>query len=307
MSKPEVAIVGIGMHPFGRTPKASRPGAGRLCRARGPQRRRDRMVRRAVRLRRQRRRGCRRHHGLQARPDRPAVHQRRQRLRHRRLGAVQRLQHHRVGRLRPRDGRRLRQARAGRVPGQHPRRRPRRLVRQVRHGADHPVLRHEDQPLHGAVRHLALHPGEGLGQGVPQRRAQPQRLAAPADQRGADPRIRDAVVPADQVHVLLAGRGWRGAAAGQGRQGPPVHRHPDLPQRRRSAQPPMGLVRGHVAVDRRRRRPRSRPSTRPRPPSRWPAWVPRTSTSPSCRTPRPVPRSCTWPRTASASTASRNA
>ena len=34
-----------------------------------------------------------------------------------------------------------------------------------------------------------------------------------------------------------------------GRQGPPVHRHPDLPQRG-GAQPPLGLVRGHVAVDR---------------------------------------------------------
>ena len=47
------------------------------------------------------------------------------------------------------------------------------------------------------------------------------------------------------------------------------------------------------------------PPTRPRRPSSRPASGPATSTSRSSRTPSPAPRSCTWPRPACASTASR--
>ena len=99
MSKPEVAIVGIGLHPFGRTP--TRPGKNKGVYA----------VRKAladagvewsdVQFA---------FGGSQAagNPDTmvsqlgltgPAVHQRCQRLRHRWVGAVLGLQHHRIGRL----------------------------------------------------------------------------------------------------------------------------------------------------------------------------------------------------------------
>ena len=46
---------------------------------------------------------------------------------------------------------------------------------------------------------------EGRVQGVRQRRAQPQRLAAAAAQRGGGARLQDGQPPADAVHVLLAG------------------------------------------------------------------------------------------------------
>ena len=79
----DIAIVGVGIHPFGRTDGVS----GRQQGARGPggaRRRRHRVARRAVRLRRQRRRRQRRHAGRRARHDRLPVHQRAQRLRDRR-------------------------------------------------------------------------------------------------------------------------------------------------------------------------------------------------------------------------------
>ena len=144
-----------------------------------------------------------------------------------------------------------------RVPGEHPRFGPRRLVREERVGPDHAVLRNEDQPLHGDVRHLPQHAGQGVGEGLPQRSAQRERVAPPAHPRGADPRVRHAELPAHQVHVLLASRGRRGPDPRQGRSGAQVHRHAHLPQRRCSAEPPLGLLRGHGAVDRPRRRRRA--------------------------------------------------
>ena len=42
-----------------------------------------------------------------------------------------------------------------------------------RHGAHHPVLRHEDQPLHARVRHHPVDAGQGVGEGVPQRLEEP--------------------------------------------------------------------------------------------------------------------------------------
>ena len=52
--------------------------------------------------------------------------------------------------------------------------------------------------------------GEDRRQGVPQRRAQPERLATDAAVGGGDRRVDDGQPPADQVHVLLAGRGRGG-------------------------------------------------------------------------------------------------
>ena len=88
----------------------------------------------------------------------------------------------------------------------------------------------------------------------------------------------DAQLPAHAVHVLQPGRrrGRRGAL--QGRARAPLHRHADLPPRRR----PCG--RGGWARSRctargsRSRRRRARRSTRRAPRTRWPASAPKTST-----------------------------
>ena len=86
-----------------------------------------------------------------------------------------------------------------------------------------------------------------------------------------------------------------------------AHRYTDTPIYLRAgrAHAPARRVRGaqSVAADPTRRRPTV--YARRRPPTRWPASDPRTSTSSSSRTPTPAPRSSTWPRTASAPTASR--
>ena len=51
--------------------------------------------------------------------------------------------------------------------------------------------------------------GQGRGQELPQRRAEPECVPAQADLRGGDPRLADAELPADAVHVLRARRGRR--------------------------------------------------------------------------------------------------
>ena len=84
-----------------------------------------------------------------------ALHQRRQRMRHRRHRAGAGGQHDRVRCRRPRHRDRVRQARARRLPHQGPARQG--LVRRLRAGADHAVLRHEDHPLHARLRH---HPAQ---------------------------------------------------------------------------------------------------------------------------------------------------
>ena len=62
-------------------------------------------------------------------------------------------------------------------------------------------------------------------QGLPQRRAEPERVASHADVGGGDRRRRRwSARPADEVHVLLAGRGRGRAGAVPGRHRPPLHR-----------------------------------------------------------------------------------
>ena len=112
--------------------------------------------------------------------------------------------------------------------------------------------------------------------------------------------------PPHPVHVLLAGRRWCGDDPVPCRQGQAVHRPADLPQGCRRAHP-ASLARLRCSL----RRLRSstipaRPRPLLRPPSRWPASDRRTSTSPSCRTLRPALRLCTWRRTASASMVNRS-
>ena len=130
---------------------------------------------------------------------------------------------------------------------------------------------------HG-ISHETL--GEGRGQELPQRRAQPERVPAQAARRrrrsSASP---DAQLPADAVHVLRARRGRGRGRAVPGR--PARTATPTTPIYLRAttrAHPPLRRVRGAqpVAADRAGRR--RRPSTRRGPRTRWPASGPRTST-----------------------------
>ena len=120
-----------------------------------------------------------------------------------------------------------------------------------------------------------------------------------------DPRVADRQRPAHPVHVLRSRRGRRGDRAVPRRSGARVHRHPDLPARLGGAHPADRCVRGAQPVD--PARARSRPDGRrvARRVREGRASGRRTSTSSSCRTPTPAPRCTTWPRTASAPTATR--
>ena len=108
--------------------------------------------------------------------------------------------------------------------------------------------------------------GEGGGQGLPQRRAQPERLAPEADQRGGDPRVAAAQPPAHAVHALLARRGRGRGGRVPGRPGPPLHRRARCFVRGvavRTRRFGTFEVFSAVAVD--RARPRAPRSTRPGP------------------------------------------
>ena len=74
---------------------------------------------------------------------------------------------------------------------------------------------------------------EGRGEELPQRLAEPERVPAQAAVRGGDPRVADAQLPAHAVHVLQSRRRRGGGGAVPGRERAPLHRHADLPARRR--------------------------------------------------------------------------
>ena len=57
------------------------------------------------------------------------------------------------------------------------------LVRRERPVPHHPVLRHEGQPLPARPRHLPGNPGQGCGQELPQRGVEPECVPAQADPR----------------------------------------------------------------------------------------------------------------------------
>ena len=124
-----------------------------------------------------------------------------------------------VRRRRDRARRGLRQAPARRVRPAARGLGPARGVRRGRPDGDHPVLRHQDRPLPARARHQRADPGPGRGEGLPQRCAQPQRLAARADLGRRDRRRGHGQRPADPVHVLLARRGWRRDRRRQRRRG----------------------------------------------------------------------------------------
>ena len=149
---------------------------------------------------------------------------------------------------------------------------------------------------------------EGGGQGVPQRLAQPERLAAAADQRGGDPRV--AACSTTRSRSTCSARPTRApprwSCAGPTR--PTVHDDAGVRARRRRAHPPLRHVRGVQPVAVRPSAPTARRSTRRGPSTSMAGIGPeRHRRSPRSRTASPAPRSCTWPRTASAPTASRSA
>ena len=274
----DVAIVGVGLHPFGRFAGRDRDRHGRDRDPARAGRRRRRVARHPVRVRgqlrgRQPRRGRR-----AARAHRHPVHRRVQRVRHRRERADARRQHDPARRARPRH-----RGRHGQAPPRRVQRRPApvrvpvvvRRARPVRHDE---VLRDEDQQVHARSRDLARDPREGRGEELPQRRVEPERVPAQAALRGGDPRVADAELPADAVHVLQPRRRRRGRGAVPGRARAPLHGHADLPARHDRADPPARRVRGAqpVAADRADRR--ARPSTRRAPRTRWRASARRTST-----------------------------
>ena len=125
-----------------------RASDGRHRRPPCTRRRGDRMAGRRLRRRRVRRRRQRRHLGVNARVDRGAVHQRQERVRHRRIGADDGSRHARLRSGRGRARRRLRQAPARGVQPSAGGVGHRLLVRRDGADAHDPVLRHEDPALH---------------------------------------------------------------------------------------------------------------------------------------------------------------
>ena len=119
---------------------------------------------------------------------------------------------------------------------------------------------------------------EGRGEELPQRWVEPERVPAQAALRGGDPRLPDAELPAHAVHVLRARRGCRRGGALPRRPGAPIHRDADLPPRD-APFAPGGSVRSRcTARGSRSRRRRAPPSMRPEPHTRWRASGPKTST-----------------------------
>ena len=198
-----VSIVGAGLSRFGRQPELHRARArppGHRGRA---ARRRARVARRPGGVRRERRGRPGRHPGRRPRPDRDPLHQRQERLRDRGQRADVGGERDPVRRGRDRPGRGLRQAPAWRV---RPATRGLGAARGVRRGrpdGDHSVLRHQDRPLPARAPHQRADPGPGGREGLPQRRAEPERLAPRADPGRRDRRRRHGQRPADPVDVLL--------------------------------------------------------------------------------------------------------
>ena len=180
------------------------------------------------------------------------------------------------------------------------------LVRRGRHVPHAEVLRREDPAVHARLRHQPDHAGAGGGEELRQRRAQRERVPPDADVgRGRSSSRASSTTRSPSTCSAHPTRARRRSccAAPIGPTSSPTHRSTCAP--RRCA--PAGSVRSRCTA----RRSRSsgspaRRSTCRRRRTRRPASVRRTSTSSSCRTPTPAPRCTTWPRTASAPTATRS-
>ena len=213
---------------------------------------------------------------------------------------------HRVGCPRPRRRGRLRQA-----PARPLQRRPRaertaRVVRRARPHGDDAVLRDEDQPLHARLRDH------------PRRRSPRSRRRTTATARCNPNAWRRK--PLDEEEILASRvlnypltqymfcSPDEGAAAVVLCRAEHAHRYTDRPVYLRSVAlrtRTLGFVRGLRAVAVRSTGATRRPSTPHGRASSRPGSARRTSTSRRSRTASRAPRSCTWPRPGSAPTASR--
>ena len=154
--------------------------------------------------------------------------------------------HHPAGQVRHRHRHRAGQASARRVhrrPGQAGAAPVVRRERAVRH---HEVLRHEGQPLPPQARHLAGDAGQGGRQELPQRRAEPECVPAQADFRGGDPQLGGAELPADAVHVLRARRGCGGGDHVPRRYRASLHQEAGVREGHRDPHPPFGAYEVHA-------------------------------------------------------------
>ncbi len=206
-----VAIVGIGIHPFGRFEGVTGLDLGAYAVRQARRRCGHHVAGRAVRVRREPRRLAAGERRVESgrRPGQPArahgapVHERAQRVRDRREHARDGCGTDRVGCVRPGGVRRVRQAPARALQRDARAERAPALVRRARIHGHHPVLRDEDPALHARSRDQSRRAGAGRGEELPQRRAEPQCVASEALQRGGDPRVADAELSAHAVHVLL--------------------------------------------------------------------------------------------------------
>ena len=252
----DVAIVGIGMHEFGRHDGVSGMDQGVIA------------VRRALAdagvrwddmqfaFGGSQAAGAADTMVVRARPHRAAVHQRRQRVRHRRLGAVRRLQHDPCRRMSTSASRSASTstsaARSASTPAS--------AGLGDWYGASGLALTTQffGMKINRYMHEYGITPLDAGARWRPRRSAtvaQPDGVAPQAAVGGRDPRLADAVVPADAVHVLLARRGRRGADPVPRRPGPPLHRSARLPARPPScASPAVRQLRGARPVDRARAR-----------------------------------------------------
>ena len=274
----DVAIVGVGLHPFGRFGETTGIEMGAVAIRNALADAGREVGRHPVRVRRQLRDRQPRRGRRAAGSHRHPVHRRVQRVRDRGERAHARGQHHPPRRPRPRHRGGHGQAPAGRV-----RRRPAAVrvpvvVRRRRAVRHHEVLRHEDQQVHDRPRHLGVDAGQGRGEELPQRVAEPERVPAQAAVGGGDPRVDDAELPAHAVHVLQPRRRCGRGRALQGRARAPLHRHArSTCGRRRCARGGSARSRCTARGSRSSRR-WGRRSTRRARRTRWRASDPRTST-----------------------------
>ena len=276
----DVAIIGVGLHPFGRFGDKTAFEMGADAVDAGPGRRRGRVEGRRLCVRRE----------LGGRPDRPAhrpprphrhpVHERVQRLCHRGRHDPAGRQRHRRGRRRRRRGRRHGQARRG------ARSRPTPTLTNVpawygdngqfvttkffgmkinRYMHDHGI----------STETLARVAAKNYRNGVLNPNAFRRTADRPRRTSSPSPMLN---YPLTQYMFCAPGRGGRGRRAVPGRHRPPLHRHPRLREGDGDPHPQLRRLRGQHHLGRRSTRTSPPPSTRRGPPTRRPGSVPRTST-----------------------------
>ena len=119
---------------------------------------------------------------------------------------------------------------------------------------------------------------QGGRQELPQRRAEPECVPAQADPRGGHPQLDDAQLSPDPVHVLRARRGGRRGGHVPRRHRAPLHVEAGVSARRRGTHPQVRRLRGRTRRSPRSTRTWRRPCTRRAPRSKRPVSHRMTST-----------------------------